>query len=540
MTAIHNDWSDSRQYTEVQMDLANQILEDIRAGASLRQAVHSHPAPEGYIPKHVLVHAYRALTETGEWEEDPGLLEKLRMKPVRTLSGVTTVTVLTKPYPCPGQCIFCPTDARMPKSYLPDEPGAMRALHHAFDPYEQTSARIQSLEAIGHPTDKIELLILGGTWSAYPRDYQRGFLKRCLEALNGKASETLKQAQDLNQSARHRNVGLVIETRPDHIDPDEIAHLRSLGVTKVQMGIQSLDDHILEINKRGHTVKQARQAVRLMRAAGFKIVLHWMPNLLGATVRTDREDFQRIWDDEDMRPDEIKIYPCQLLENAELHEYWLRGEYKPYTTEQLFELIVAIKPVIPDYCRVNRIIRDIPSTNVVEGNKRTSLRQDVQAELAKRGQRCYCIRCREVRKESFDTEQLTLKDHIYATGGTQEHFLSFVTPDDHIAGFLRLSLPGPDAPETGLVEIAGAALVREVHVYGQSLEVGVESEQAAQHSGLGTALMDRAESVAQEAGFERLAVIAALGTRGYYQKLGYGLDGTYMLKVLSKGPLKNV
>ena len=533
MTSNNNIWLESRKYGDVQMDLAYQILEDLRAGTSLRQAVHAHHLPEGgYIPKHVLVYAYREQLETGEWEEDPGLLEKLRMKPVRTLSGVTTVTVLTKPYPCPGKCIFCPTDTRMPKSYLPDEPGAMRALHHEFDPFEQTSARIEALEAIGHPTDKIELLILGGTWSAYQRDYQRWFIKRCLEALNGEDSDSLEEAQDLNQSAQHRNVGMVIETRPDHIDSDEIANLRALGVTKIQMGIQSLDDRILGLNHRGHTVAQARQAMRWMRAAGFKIVLHWMPNLLGATLETDRYDFQRLWSDVNMRPDEIKIYPCLLLENAELYEYWQRGEYQPYTTEELFKLIVDIKTDIPEYCRVNRIIRDIPSTNIVEGNKRTSLRQDVQRELAKRGERCRCIRCREVRKESFDPDRLALKDLEYPTGGAQEHFLSFVTPDDRIAGFLRLSLPGSDAPDTGLSELAGAAVVREVHVYGQSLEVGTESDQAAQHSGLGKRLMDQAETLAQDVGYKRIAVIAALGTRGYYDRLGYALDGTYMVKEL--------
>lgn len=534
MTAINQDWLEARQYSEEQLELARLILDDLRAGMSLRKAVHRHPNPGGgYIPKHVLIHAYRELTEAGEWEDDPALLEKLRMKPVRTLSGVTTVTVLTKPYPCPGKCIFCPTDARMPKSYLPDEPGAMRALHHEFDPYEQTSARIQALEAIGHPTDKIELLILGGTWSAYKREYQRWFLQRCLDAMNGQVSDSLEEAQDRNQQARHRNVGLVIETRPDHIDLDEIAHLRSLGVTKIQMGIQSLSDEILELNQRGHTVAQARQAVRLMRAAGFKIVLHWMPNLLGATLESDRKDFEQLWDDEDMRPDEIKIYPCQLLENAELYQYWLRGEYQPYTTEALIDLITSIKPDIPEYCRVNRIVRDIPSTNVVEGNKRTSLRQDIQMELARQGKQCRCVRCREVRKESFDPEQVELRDYPYDAGGRREHFLTFVTPEDRIAGFLRLSIPGTGSPDIGLAELEGSALVREVHVYGQSLEIGNDTEEVAQHSGLGKALMDHAETLAKDAGFGRLAVISALGTRGYYQKLGYTLDGTYMVKKIS-------
>jgi elongator complex protein 3 len=534
MSTINKTWYEAREYSREQLDLARLILEDLRAGVSLRQAVNRHPKPEGgYIPKHVLVYAYRELTEAGEWQDDPALLEKLRMKPVRTLSGVTTVTVLTKPYPCPGKCIFCPTETRMPKSYLPDEPGAMRALHHEFDPFTQTEARIQALEAIGHPTDKIELLILGGTWSAYKRDYQEWFLQRCLDAMNGETSSSLTDAQERNQTAPHRNVGLVIETRPDHIDQEEVEHLRRLGVTKIQMGIQSLDDHILRLNQRGHTVDQARQAMRMMRAAGFKIVLHWMPNLLGASLESDREDFQRLWVDPDMRPDELKIYPCQLLEDTELHTYWQRGEYKPYTTDELIDLIVDIKPSIPEYCRVNRIIRDIPSTNVVEGNKRTSLRQDVQRELATRGDECRCIRCREVRKGNFDPDTVAYEALVYTTGGSQEHFLSYLTPDDRLAGFLRLSLPTKSAPDIGLAELVSAALVREVHVYGQSLEVGAESDDAAQHSGLGQALMARAEEIARQAGFECMAVIAALGTRGYYQKLGYHLEGTYMVKALT-------
>ncbi len=294
------------------------------------------------------------------------------MKPIRTLSGVTTVTVLTKPYPCPGKCIFCPTDVRMPKSYLPDEPGARRGLEHDFDPYGQVASRLQALEAVGHPTDKVELLILGGSWCAYRRDYHEWYLKRCFEALNGVESASLEEAQTINETADKRNVGLVIETRPLDITPEELTWLRRLGVTKVQMGAQSMDDRILELNQRGHTVADTQRAVALLRAAGFKVVLHWMPNLLGASLDSDREDFTHLWDD--LCPDEIKIYPTQLLANSDLHAYWQRGEYTPYTTEELIELIADVKPTIPRYCRVNRVVRDIPSVNVVEGNKRTSLR----------------------------------------------------------------------------------------------------------------------------------------------------------------------
>jgi elongator complex protein 3 len=505
----------------------------VRAGDKLSHAVRAHPqSTGGYLPKHALVHAYHHLVRQGDWPEDPALLRRIRMKPVRTLSGVTTITVLTKPYPCPGKCIFCPTDIRMPKSYLPDEPGARRALQHDFDPFEQTASRIQALQAIGHPTDKLELLILGGTWSSYRLDYQEWFVRRCLDAMNGFEAGALAEAQAANEAAPHRNVGLVIETRPDHVDGAEVRRLRRLGVTKVQMGAQSLDDRILDLNRRGHRVQDTRQAMGLLRAAGFKLVLHWMPNLLGATPESDRRDFRRLWDDPELRPDEIKIYPCQLLANAELYEYWLRGEYTPYATEELIGLIADLKPGIPEYCRVNRVIRDIPSTNVVAGNRRTSLRMDVYAELRRRGQRCRCVRCREVRGEAVDPEGLQLRSLEYAAGAGQEHFLSFETAEDRLAGYLRLHLPGPFSPQLGLPDLHDAALVREVHVYGQSLAVGAQQPGAAQHTGLGEALMGRAERIAGEHGYPRLAVISALGTRGYYRRLGYTLGDTYMVKDL--------
>lgn len=531
MDLNYQAWLDERKYSPEKLALARQVLEEIRRGRKVSDAVRRHPLDGGgYLGKHALVAVYRQLTESGEWAEDPALLARIRMKPVRTLSGVTTVTVLTKPYPCPGKCIFCPTDVRMPKSYLPDEPGARRALQHDFDPYTQVASRLEALEAVGHPTDKIELLILGGTWSAYRGDYQEWFVRRCFDALNGVVSETLVEAQGVNETALHRNVGLVIETRPDRVNRAELARLRRLGVTKVQLGAQSLDDHILEINRRGHTVEQTRQAVALLRAAGFKIVLHWMPNLLGATLESDRADFPRLWDG--FCPDELKIYPNQLLANAELYDYWLRGEYHPYTMEDLVSLLADIKPGIPRYCRLNRVIRDIPSNNVVEGNKRTSLRQDVQEELERRGTFCQCVRCREVRGQAVQVDELKLDDLVYQAGPVEEHFLSYVTADDKLAGFLRLSLPGQGAPDTGLADLKGSAIIREVHVYGQSLPVGSEAPGAAQHTGLGTWLIQKAEQLAQEGGFSRLAVIAAVGTRRYYQNRGFERGELYLVKNL--------
>ena len=542
-------WWQAKKYTPEKMAAARAALMDVRAGVPVFDAIKLHPLPGkggGYVGKQFLVAAYRLMVEEGVLEADRKLLETIRMKPMRTLSGVTTVTVLTKPYPCPGKCIFCPTDVRMPKSYLPDEPGARRALQHAFDPYVQVKERINALHAIGHPTDKIELLILGGTWSSYRRDYQEWFILRCFQALNGSDEsvpeppemgpvfsyrDLLLAEQAVNEETQHRNVGLVIETRPDHVDPAELAWLRHLGVTKVQMGAQSFDDHILAVNKRGHTVAETLAATALLRRGGFKIVLHWMPNLLGATPDTDRADFLRFWTG--FCPDEIKIYPNQLLENAELYDYWLRGEYQPYETDDLVELIADIKPSIPRYCRVNRVIRDIPSTNVVEGNRRTSLRMDVHKELKRRGQRCVCVRCREVRKERVDTDRLVLDDLVYEADNADEHFISFVAPGDRLAGFVRLSLPGPGAADPKLDDLAGAAIVRELHVYGQSLPVGDEKEGAAQHAGLGKRLLERAEEVARAHGYARLAVISAVGTRKYYEERGFRRGRLYQVKDLA-------
>jgi elongator complex protein 3 len=530
-------WLKQRAYTSERMASARLILEDLKMGKELHQAMRRHPLPGGgYVPKHLLVAVYRELVESGVWQADDRLLARIRMKPVRTLSGVTTVTVLTAPYPCPGKCIFCPTEDQMPKSYLPDEPGARRGLQHGFDPFAQTTSRMQALHAVGHPTEKIELLVLGGTFSSYRRDYQEWFIQRCFDAMNeGDPSTTLEEAQCRNETAVHRNVGLVIETRPDKITPAELAWLRRLGVTKVQIGAQSLDNEILEKNCRGHTTEETLRACQLLRQAGFKILLHWMPNLLGSTLDRDRIDFARLW--QDYCPDELKIYPCQLLKNTQLFEFWQRGEYHPYQEKELVDLIASIKPSIPRYCRVNRVVRDIPSDNVVAGSKRTSLRQDVQEELVRRGERCHCIRCREVRSLQVTPDLLLLEDLVYHPQGAVEHFLSFVTPDDHLVGYIRLCLPERDITFTSepdlYKDLADAALVREVHVYGQSLPVGVEKTGAAQHAGLGTRLLEEAEKIARTSGYKQIAVIAAIGTRAYYRQRGYDRGVYYMTKSLT-------
>ncbi len=484
-----------------------------------------------WLSKSQLLQVYEELCEGGWMEFDPELRTHLQMKPTRSQAGVTVVTVLTKPYPCPGKCIFCPTDVRMPKSYLHDEPGAQRAERHGFDPYQQTFARIEALEQIGHPADKIELLVLGGTWSSYRRDYQEWFIKRCFDAMNGYDAETLTEAQEFNSTGPRRNVGLVVETRQDHIDADELRWMRYLGVTKVQVGIQSLDEEVLALNNRGHDVQSTRDAFRLLRLGGFKIHGHWMANLLGGTPEGDVGDYGRLWTDLAIKPDELKLYPCILVPNAELYEYWQRGEYKPYSEEELTEILIDCKTQTPRYVRLNRVIRDFPTTNVVEGNKKANLRQIAQQQMAKRGLKCNCIRCREIRRDKVTFDDLSLRIETYETDATTEHFMSFETEDDRLAGFLRLSFPHRDT-ELPLSELADHAMIREVHVYGPALAIGNESQGEAQHIGLGTQLVQKAMEMAREAEYGRIAVISAIGTREYYAKHGFAVDGLYMTAVL--------
>ena len=499
---------------------------------SYLDAVNAFARQSGrHFSKAELVHGYRQLVTAGKIEPDRRLEQGLRLKPVRTSSGVAPVTVLTKPYACPGECIFCPTFVSMPKSYVPDEPGSLRALQNEFDPFRQTSSRLHSFRQVGHSTDKVELLILGGTWSAYPRDYQSWFVQRCLDAMNGCDSVSLAEAQRLNENAGQRNVGLVIETRPDAISPREVLHLRRLGVTKVQLGLQSLDDRILALNKRGHTAAEMRQAVRLLRGAGFKIVLHWMANLYGDTLESDYEDFQRLWSDPAIRPDELKIYPNSLLKETELYGYYERGLYLPYEEADLVALIARCKPHVPPYCRINRVFRDIPSPNIVAGNKKTNLRQLVQEHMRQRGMVCRCLRCREVRGQEVAFEQLRLDVLSYDTDINRELFLSFVTPDDKVAGFLRLSLPNSPAV-VPIAEIREAAMIRELHVYGPVLGLGSDSAGEAQHLGLGRRLVEHARDLARAAGYPALAVISAIGTRGYYRRLGFEMGELYMVQTL--------
>jgi elongator complex protein 3 len=560
------------------------------AGEGLRDVLRAHPrGGRDLFSRNELITAYRHMAgQYGLPPYDEALVKKLQRKPIRSLSGVTPVTILTKPFPCPGTCIFCPNDVRMPKSYLADEPGAQRAAMHAFDPYLQTYSRLLALASGGHPTDKIELIILGGTWSFYPESYQIWFIKRAFDALHdfgagrdaraeveaGLASSRLHPRQPApretihgaslersynqmvatlypdeirdaphesatwdaleachaeNENAACRCVGLVIETRPDYLDEAEALRLRRLGCTKVQLGIQSLNEAVLRLNKRGHGVQRTRQAIRALRAAGFKIHAHWMPNLYGSSPQEDIADFQRLFTDPDIKPDELKVYPCSLIESAELMQVYQRGDWRPYTEAELLEVLVAAFQHAPDYCRLTRVIRDIPSTDIVVGNKKTNFREIVERELLQRGIRSREIRSREIKGQAVALEDLRLSEMRYNTSLGEEIFLQYITADEQIAGFLRLSLPmtPPITPE-----LADSAMIREVHVYGEALSIGRKQSGSAQHVGLGTRLIERAVEIATERGYARLAVISAVGTRGYYRKRGFTDGPLYQSRAL--------
>src|SRR5690606_9889421 len=329
-----------------------------------------------------------------------------------------------------------------------------------------------------------------------------------------------------------RCVGLVIETRPDHIDPDEVLRVRRLGCTKVQIGFQSLNDDVLRLNRRGHTVAATRRAAKLLRQAGFKIHAHWMPNLYGSSPEMDIEDYAKMFADPDFRPDELKVYPCSLIESAALMQRYLDGSWRPYTHEELLHVLVECFRLTPEYCRLTRVIRDIPGTDIVDGNKTTNFRQLVEAELKRRGEQSRDIRAREVRFRPVAPDQLQLDEVWYESNIGEEVFLQFITEDRSIAGFLRLSLPNRDVPPL-TDELANAAVIREVHVYGQSVEIGESAPGKAQHAGLGTQLIERAVALATERGYQHLAVISAVGTRGYYRKRGFEDGHLYQIRALA-------
>ncbi len=488
---------------------------------------------------------YRALVLSGD--ETPSLDAELLMKKLKTRSnsGVAVVSLLTKPFPCPGRCTYCPTEENMPKSYLSKEPAAARALANNFDPYDQVTNRLKALQMNGHLTDKIEMIVIGGTWSFYHPKYQEEFLIECFRACNNfelpetektaKGTKSLAMLQDENEVSATRIIGLSIETRPDYITTYELERLRALGVTKVEIGVQHLDDNILKLTKRDMVIATVATATERLRNAGFKVVYHMMPNLPGSTIERDIEMFGELFSGEDFHPDMLKVYPCMVLEKSELYDTWEKGGFIPYTDKELVRVLVGAKKQVPKYVRIIRIIRDIPATYIQAGSKVSNLRQWLEHDMKENGWRCICIRCREVRGSVVDIEKFPLTQTEYKTRTGREIFLSFEEKNvGKIASFLRLRLPDNRGEEFsgGTLEVLhNAALVRELHTYGQLVSIGEKGSQS-QHVGFGTRLLVEAERITREAGYEKLAIISGIGVRPYYKKRGYTLEGTYMVKYL--------
>lgn len=597
-----------------------EIIEEIRRGTTvdhkvLARILHEHNKDlkdnrDHFAKKHLLPYYFNAKNTKKElwrsWNVDEqterALIAALQMKPRRTASGVATITVITKPWFCGSDCLYCPNDVRMPKSYLHNEPACQRAERNWFDPYLQVASRLRALSQMGHPTDKIELIVLGGTWDDYPSEYRTWFMAELFRALNdgdamekhaaqrrafyreagilndeqglasaakdlqealndGKSSfadalrtlygdsaswskastmqhatlEEVDRLQEENERAQHRCVGLVVETRPETITAPKLALLRRLGCTKVQIGVQSLDQNILELNNRHTDPHAIQEAFALLRLFGFKIHAHFMVNLYGATPEADKLDYEKFVTDPHYLPDEVKLYPCALVEGTGLVSRYEDGSWRPYTEEELVDVLSHDTLITPPYMRISRMIRDISACDILVGNKKTNLRQMVEGHIEKTGHAADVrdIRYREINNRTAEASDLTLHDVEYETAVSTEHFLQWTTEDNRIAGFLRLSLPRPDAvaAREGLPIKTGQAMIREVHVYGAAAKLHATSK-GAQHIGLGRKLVETACDMAKEAGYESANVISAVGTREYYRNLGFNDAGLYQNRPL--------
>jgi elongator complex protein 3 len=456
-------------------------------------------------------------------------------KTTRTISGITPVAVMAQPMGCPGSCVYCPTFLATPQSYTPESPAVLRARSCEYSAARQIESRLKTLTDMGHPTDKIELIIMGGTFLAAPEDYQYGFIRECYEALNGLDSASLEEAKQINETALHRCTGLCIETRPDFCGPQEIKRMLDFGTTRVEIGVQMLSDEIYRIVKRGHTVEAVARASALLREHALKVHYHWMPGLPGSTPEEDLKLSALLFDDSRFRPDGIKIYPTMVVEGTELEKWYRQGLYHPYDGQVMMELIARIKSLVPKYVRISRVLRDIP-TKFIVGGLRDSMRDPLKILMEQMGLTCRCIRCREygfrVRdKRQVGEPQLTRLD--YAASGGSEIFLSFEDRDETLFGLLRLRIQQKAPVNPGGESESKVALVRELHVFGPEMALSQHNDTAAQHKGFGKALLKEAERIAREE-FQQdwIAVLSGVGAREYYRNEGYELKDAYMVKKL--------
>jgi elongator complex protein 3 len=455
----------------------------------------------------------------------------------RTISGVTPVAVMARPMGCPGQCIYCPTYSNAPQSYTPESPAVIRARACDYDAQKQVALRMRTLVEMGHPTDKVELIVMGGTFLAASVDYQYQFIKECYDALNGQPSTNLEEAKLINETAQNRCVGLCIETRPDWCGQPEIERILEFGATRVELGVQMLDDDIYRLVKRGHNIAHVAEATRLLRHYGFKVHYHWMPGLPGSNPEKDLALSRMLFSDPRFRPDGLKIYPTMVVEKTELEKWFQDGRYQPYDNEIMLGLIADIKAIVPKYVRISRVLRDIPSIFIVGGLK-DSLRDIVRERMIQSGTQCQCIRCREYGhrfRTGFKVGEPSLKRLDYEAAGGQEIFLSFEDDNSTLFGLLRLRIQN-----TPLLDMPSpVAIIRELHVYGPEIAIKERPEkvdpstapQAVQHRGYGKALLAEAERLARnEFGARQIAVLSGVGAKQYYAETGYRKLGNYVAK----------
>ncbi|HUX49049.1 MAG TPA: tRNA uridine(34) 5-carboxymethylaminomethyl modification radical SAM/GNAT enzyme Elp3 [Dehalococcoidia bacterium] len=445
-------------------------------------------------------------------------------KASRTISGVTPVAVMVKPFICPGRCVYCPSSPEAPKSYTVESPAVLRARSCGFDAKKQVEVRLKTFAEMGHAQDKVELIVMGGTFMFYPRDYQYQFIKDCYDALNGITSSCLEDARRINENAEHRCVGLCIETRPDFCGEVEISSMLDFGTTRVELGVQTLDDEIHCLTKRGHGVSEVISATRLLRDYGFKVHYHWMPGLPGTTPEHDLELSRKLFEDEHFRPDGLKLYPTLVVKGSELESWYRDNRYQPYSEEEMIDLLIAIKALIPKYVRISRLMRDIPSKFIIAGCKDLALRGTIRKKMDQTGLRCSCIRCREYGhrlRDGWAVGEPRLIRLDYEAWGGKEVFLSYEDENETLFGLLRLRINEKKA------------VVRELHIFGPEVSLGERLERAAQHRGLGERLLREAERIARgEFKADRLLVLSGVGAREYYRSLGYGLEGAYMTREL--------
>jgi elongator complex protein 3 len=463
-----------------------------------------------------------------------GKLQRILLKkPIKTASGVAVIALMPMPYACPhGRCTYCPggVEFNSPNSYTGNEPSTINAIESQYDPKKQILSKLEKLVAYGHDPAKMELVIVGGTFLFMPKDYQQNFIKSCYDALNGFDSISLEEAKIGNEKSQIRNVGFTIETKPDYCKQEHVDMMLQYGITRIEIGVQTLQEHVYKLVNRGHTYADVVESFQISKDAGYKIVAHMMPGLPTLTPEQDIADFKKLFEDGEIKPDMLKIYPSLVLQHTPLYQQYLQGQYTPYSDKEMIRVLTEVKKNVPRWVRIMRVQREISPQEIIAGPKSGNLRQIVHDNLRRQNLTCKCIRCREVGLSKDSQKEMFLNRQDYTSSGGNEVFLSYDDSDDKIYGFLRLRMPSHKAHRK---EVKNSCIVRELHVYGRSLKIGEHENGQIQHSGLGKNLMGEAEKIAKEEfDAKKLVVISAVGTRQYYRKLGYSLDGPYMVKSL--------